>query len=75
MSRSLFTDGINSMWHVIFGIVGVYFWPIVVVFILYQLKDPYEENIIIDLLEFMIGYMMTIVIVGVKEDKTSKLIM
>jgi hypothetical protein len=75
MSRSLFTDGLNSMWHVVFGIGGVYFWPIVVVFILYQLKDPYEENILIDILEFMIGYMITVVIVGDKVDITSKIIL
>ena len=75
MSRPLFTDGLNSMWHVFFGILGVYFWPIIVVFLLYQLKDPYEANVIIDILEFMIGYITTVVIIGVKVDITRKLIL
>ena len=73
MSRSLFTDGCNSLWHVVFGVLGAYLWPIIVVFVLYQLKDPYEENIIIDVLEFLIGYMMTVVIVGIKVDITHKI--
>ena len=54
--RLLFTDGANSAWHVIFGIVAVWFWWITPLFVLYQLQDPFEKNILIDLSEFAIGW-------------------
>ena len=54
--RLLFTDGLNSAWHVVFGILAVDFWWITPLFILYQLQDPFEKNIVVDLSEFAIGY-------------------
>ena len=55
--RPLFTDGANSAWHVTFGfIAAVWVWWLIPLFILYQLKDPLEKNILVDLTEFAIGY-------------------
>jgi len=59
--RRLFTDGWNSFWHVFFGCIGYYLWPVVVLFILYQLKDPFEINITVDLTEFLVGYLIVYV--------------
>jgi len=64
-ARALFTDSYNSLWHVLFGISAYYFWFIAVAFILYQLIDPFDKNIMIDLSEFLIGYIgITVVILG-----------
>ena len=54
--RDLFTDGWNSFWHFVFGLVGFYSPFVTILFILYQLKDPFETNITIDLTEFLIGF-------------------
>lgn len=56
MSRPLFTDGWNSIWHVLFGALAVWAWPVILVFSIYQLQDPYEKNILVDFTEFFIGY-------------------
>jgi hypothetical protein len=55
--RNLFTDGWNSFWHFVFGILGYYSWLTVVLFVLYQLQDPFETNITVDLTEFLLGYL------------------
>ena len=57
--RPLFTDGWNSMWHFIFGVVAIYVPFIIPVFVLYQVIDWYDENMMIDLLEFFIGYVIS----------------
>ena len=57
--RSLFTDGWNSMWHFIFGVLSIYQPFIIPVFVLYQVIDWYNENTMIDLLEFFIGYVIS----------------
>jgi hypothetical protein len=57
--RPLFTDGWNSMWHFIFGILAIYVPFIIPVFVLYQVIDWYDENMMIDLLEFFIGYVIS----------------
>jgi len=54
--RPLFTDGANSAWHVIFGAAAAWIWWITPLFVLYQLQDPFEKNILIDLGEFAIGW-------------------
>ena len=56
MPRPLFTDGFNSFWHFVFGLLAVRFLIIMPIFIAYQCIDIYEENILIDLGEFFIGY-------------------
>jgi hypothetical protein len=57
--RPLFTDGWNSMWHFIFGVLAIYVPLIIPVFVLYQVIDWYDENMMIDLLEFFIGYVIS----------------
>jgi len=54
--RKLFNDGYNSLWHFLFGILAYHYWIIIVIFVAYQLMDPTEENVLIDLTEFFIGY-------------------
>ena len=56
--RDLFTDGWNSVWHFVFGILGFYFGWVVVLFFAYQLKTPNDINLIIDITEFAIGYFL-----------------
>ena len=56
--RDLFTDGWNSVWHFVFGIIGFYFGWVVLLFFLYQLKTPKDINLIIDISEFAIGYFL-----------------
>lgn len=55
--RELFTDSWNSFWHVLFGFIGAFYPPILFVFILYQLEDPFETNVQIDIFEGMIGFL------------------
>lgn len=62
VSRPLFTDGYNSFWHVIFGIMSVFFVYIIPLFIIYQLIDLYDANLFIDLGEFAIGYVVGILL-------------
>jgi hypothetical protein len=64
--RPLFTDGWNSMWHVVFGVLAVWAWPIIVLFAIYQLQDPFEKNILIDFSEFFIGYGLTLFVMQVR---------
>jgi hypothetical protein len=54
--RPLFTDRWNSFWHVFFGAVAVHFHMIIPLFIIYQLLDWRDRNLICDLSEFFIGY-------------------
>jgi hypothetical protein len=54
--RNLFTDGWNSFWHFIFGFLGAFYYPVLSVFIVYQLVDPLEQNMLIDIYEGMIGF-------------------
>lgn len=60
--RKLFTDGANSAWHLFFGMLAVRFWFIIPIFILYQLYDFYDKNLLIDFSEFAIGYILVIYI-------------
>jgi hypothetical protein len=54
--RALFTDGLNSIWHVIFGLLAVKFPILVSLFIVYQSLDIYEVNVFVDIFEFLIGH-------------------
>jgi len=55
--RDLFTDDWNSFWHVVFGFLGSFYTPILFIFIFYQLVDPLETNMQIDIFEGMIGFL------------------
>jgi hypothetical protein len=54
--RLLFTEGWNSFWHFIFGMVATKYFLVVILFVAYQCQDIYEKNIHIDLGEFALGY-------------------
>jgi len=54
--RPLFSDGWNSFWHVVFGILSVRFIFVLPIFVIYQLIDLYDKNLFIDLTEFFIGF-------------------
>uniref|UniRef100_A0A6C0JLH3 Uncharacterized protein n=1 Tax=viral metagenome TaxID=1070528 RepID=A0A6C0JLH3_9ZZZZ len=54
--RALFADGWNSFWHVAFGMIGSIYPIVLALFIGYQLIDPYEMNVWIDISEGLIGY-------------------
>lgn len=53
--RYIFTDKWNSFWHLVFGLISIWIPMIVPVFVYYQLFK-YDENSLIDLGEFGIGY-------------------
>jgi hypothetical protein len=56
--RGLFTDGYNSLWHIIFGMMTLYFPYIFIFYILYQYNDPNDSNLVIDILEYLIGLLV-----------------
>jgi hypothetical protein len=56
--RLLFTDGANSFFHVLAGFMSGIFWQIIPLFLGYQLIDYNDSNLIIDLSEFAIGFML-----------------
>ena len=64
--RGLFSDGFNSFWHVIFGILTFYYPFIIVFYILYQYNDPSDENLIIDIGEYIAGLIIIIMIKKMK---------
>jgi hypothetical protein len=64
--RGLFTDGFNSFWHVIFGIITFYCPYIIVFYVLYQYHDPVDKNLIIDIGEYIVGLIIIIMIKKVK---------
>jgi hypothetical protein len=56
--RLLFTDGANSFFHVLAGFMSGIFWQIMVLFVGYELMDYNDPNLVIDLSEFAIGFML-----------------
>jgi hypothetical protein len=56
--RKIGADGWNSFWHFAFGALGVFYWWVIPIFFAYQLKEPYETNVAIDLSEFVIGFVI-----------------
>ncbi len=54
--RYPFTDGWNSFFHLFFGFWGTSSHIIFILFLAYQLIDPSEMNVMIDLTEFIVGY-------------------
>ena len=59
-SRKLFTDGWNSFWHLFFGIIAVRFSLLIPIFVAYQLFDYKDVNLLIDIAEFIIGFIIGI---------------
>jgi hypothetical protein len=64
--RGLFIDGFNSFWHVIFGIITYFFPYIIIFYTLYQYNNPNDENLIIDMIEYIFGLIIIIMIKKVK---------
>ena len=57
--RNLFTDGKNSVWHVLFGMIGYYWSFVAIIFVLYQMVTEIpllHNNMFIDISEFLVGY-------------------
>jgi hypothetical protein len=54
--RYPFTDGWNSFFHLFFGFWGTASPIVFILFLAYQLIDPSEMNVMIDLTEFLVGY-------------------
>lgn len=48
-------DGWNSAWHLIFGVLSVKLPLLVPVFIFYQLLDQTDVNMVVDIVEFLVG--------------------
>lgn len=55
-ARLLFTDGFNSFAHFALGWIAVYLPILVPLFTLYQMLDPRDVNMYVDILEFVIGF-------------------
>ncbi len=59
--RGVYTDGWNSFWHIVFGILASKFPKLIItLFMAYQLYDNQETNVVIDIAEFMYGYVVGI---------------
>jgi hypothetical protein len=57
--RGLYTDGWNSFWHIVFGILASKYPRVVMLFFLgYQLFDQEELNVCVDIVEFMYGFIL-----------------
>jgi len=71
--RGLFTDGYNSLWHVLFGVITLYFPYIFIFYIFYQYSDPSDINLKIDIFEYLVGLIGIILITkNVKNEKLFK---
>jgi len=54
----MFTDGWNSVWHVVIGFLALKYPIFVSVFIVYQFLNIYEVNVFVDILEFLAGHLV-----------------
>lgn len=53
--RMPFTDGLNSLVHVLLGVIG---WPpVALLFVAYQIADG-GDNMPVDILEFVVGLLV-----------------
>jgi hypothetical protein len=60
--RYILTDGLNSIWHVIFGMMGYCHNIISILFVSYQIiteTPEIDNNMPIDLMEFILGCSIT----------------
>jgi hypothetical protein len=53
--RGFFEDAWNSFWHVVFGILSIKMTSITSIFLLYQLLDRHDVNVLVDIGEFILG--------------------
>jgi hypothetical protein len=56
--RPLFSDGANSFWHLIFGVISVKYSDLIILFLTYQIvkHHPITDSFA-GILEFVIGYL------------------
>lgn len=55
--RSLFSDGFNSLAHVVFGVLSVWYPIVLILFFVYQVvKHTTITQAIPGILEFLVGY-------------------
>jgi hypothetical protein len=54
--RGMFEDGLNSFWHVVFGMLAYRIKVGIPVYALYQMYDFCDVNFSVDMLEFLVGY-------------------
>lgn len=59
--RHPFTDGWNSFWHLALGAWCVRFPLLAPGFVWYQLWDPWESNVWVDVFEFVAGFLVMFV--------------
>ena len=57
MRRPLFTDGFNSVGHVLFGVLSKWWLWFVPIFFIYQILDYDDVNLSVDIAEYLIGLM------------------
>jgi hypothetical protein len=66
MARGLFTDGFNSLVHFVLGMLAIQFPILIVLFLGYQIVESMilvvDPNFFIDILEFVIGVMLSYII-------------
>lgn len=55
MSRPVFTDRFNSIFHFTFGIISIRSEFVLAVFLFYELLDSRDVNMLVDITEFLIG--------------------
>ena len=67
--RYIGTDGWNSFWHILFGIIASKINILVPLFIIYQLLDI-NKNTGVDILEFFIGFVLGFLLFNIKLKNT-----
>ena len=63
--RYILTDGLNSTWHIIFGVMGYFNNVVSIFFVLYQIiteTPQLENNMPIDIVEFILGYLISYIL-------------
>jgi hypothetical protein len=62
MRRPLFTDGFNSVGHVLIGVISKWWLWFVPIFIIYEILDHDDVNLSVDIAEYLIGLMAAMAI-------------
>ena len=58
--RPLFTDGFNSLGHIIFGAVSIWWLWFAVIFIIYEILDHDDVNLSVDIAEYLVGLLVAL---------------
>jgi uncharacterized transporter YbjL len=68
--RYIGTDGWNSFWHLLFGVIASKINIVLPLFIIYQLLDIHNKNTMVDILEFFIGFVLGLLLFSIKLKNT-----